>query len=249
MPSGVHPMQGVPVPGYGQFCPVAKAMEVLDERWTLLVVREMLSGSTHFNELRRGVPKMSPALLSKRLRSLQRAGVVERRVVGGRSVYELTQSGRELSTVVDALAVWGLRWVGELGEEDLDPHLLLWDMKRTIPVEEWPRSRTVLQFRLRDVPARTSRWWLVVHGGEVDLCDVDPGYDVTAEVVTGLRELVRVWRGDRSWEELLRTGVLTVSGPEPVRRARHHRRPARAAGRPLRDDVPPAGARRGPWPR
>lgn len=95
----------------------------------------------------------------------------------------------------------------------------MWDMKRTIPVEEWPRSRTVLQFRLRDVPARTSRWWLVVHGGEVDLCDVDPGYDVTAEVVTGLRELVRVRRGDRSWEELLRTGVLTVSGPEPVRRA------------------------------
>lgn len=204
---------------YGQFCPVAKAMEVLDERWTLLIVRELLYGSTHFNELRRGVPKMSPALLSKRLRTLQRAGVVERRTIGGRSVYELTRSGQELSGVVSALAVWGLRWVGELGEDDLDPHLLMWDMKRKIPVEEWPRARTVLHFSLDDVPARVSRWWLVVNGGEVDVCDADPGFDVTAQVHTGLRVLVRIWRGDRSWEEMLRTGALDVAGPAEVRRA------------------------------
>ena len=119
---------------YGQFCPVAKAMEVLDERWTLLVVRELLMGSRHFNELRRGNPKMSPALLSKRLRRLERAGVVRRVLDGGRISYELTESGLELRPLVDALGAWGARWVGELGEEDLDPHLLMFDVRRTIPV-------------------------------------------------------------------------------------------------------------------
>jgi DNA-binding HxlR family transcriptional regulator len=108
--------------GYGQFCPVSKAMELLDERWTMLVVRELLLGSKHFNELRRGVPKMSPALLSKRLKSLTRAGVVERLEVDGRTAYSLTQCGQELGEVVDALGRWGVRWIGELGEEDLDPH-------------------------------------------------------------------------------------------------------------------------------
>lgn len=124
---------------YGQFCPVAKAMELLDERWTLLVVRELLLGSTHFNDLRRGVPKMSPALLSKRLKSLTRAGVLERTEIDGRATYSLTPCGQELAGVVTALGAWGVRWIGELGEEDLDPHLLMWDMRRTIPIDAWPR--------------------------------------------------------------------------------------------------------------
>ena len=204
---------------YGQFCPVAKAMEVLDERWTLLVVRELLSGSVHFNELRRGVPKMSPALLSKRLRSLERAGVVRRTGDGGRSAYLLTESGRELSTVVDALGAWGVRWIGELGDQDLDPHLLMWDMRRTVPVTAWPQDRTVLAFRFRDVEARASRWWLCVNDADVDLCDYDPGFEVDATVETSLRALTQVWRGDRSWRDALRAGDLTVEGPAPVRRA------------------------------
>lgn len=110
------------MPGYGQFCPVAKAMEVLDERWTMLVVRELLAGSTHFNELRRGVPKMSPALLSKRLRSLARVGIIERDDSDNRVRYRLTQRGLELGEVVQALGTWGIRWIGELGDTDLDPH-------------------------------------------------------------------------------------------------------------------------------
>lgn len=207
------------MPSYGQFCPVAKAMEVLDERWTLLVVREMLYGSRHFNEIRRGVPKMSPALLSKRLRTLQRAGIVERRIVDGRSVYELTASGRELSDVVNALAVWGLRWIGELGEHELDPHLLMWDMRRKIPVHEWPRTRTVVRFHLDDMPAKVSRWWLMVSEGDVDVCDFDPGHEVIADVDTTLRTLVRIWRGDRSWEDALRSGAVTVTGPPTIRRS------------------------------
>src|SRR5690349_8837069 len=125
------------MPSYGQFCPVAKAMEVLDERWTLLIVRELLLGSTRFNELRRGLPKMSPALLSKRLRALERAGVVARSAdEGGRSSYALTESGRELQPIVEALGVWGVRWIPEIGQADLDPHLLMWDVRRTVPVDK-----------------------------------------------------------------------------------------------------------------
>lgn len=204
--------------GYGQFCPVAKAMEILDERWTLLVVRELLSGSTHFNELRRGNPRMSPALLSKRLRTLERAGIVRRDISGGRTSYHLTTSGEELSSVVDALGTWGLRWIGELGEQDLDPHLLLWDMRRTVPVTAWPSARTVVEFEFSDVPARMARWWLVVSAGEADVCDYDPGFEVAARVATTLHTFVRVWRGDLGWRQALASRAITVDAPSHVRR-------------------------------
>ena len=207
------------MPGYGQFCPVAKAMELLDERWTLLVVRELLLGSRHFNDLRRGVPKMSPALLSKRLKSLTRAGVVERADVDGRTAYTLTPAGQELVGVVDALATWGTRWIGDLGETDLDPHLLMWDIHRTIPIDSWPRSRTTVAFHLDGVAPKASRWWLVVADGEVDVCDFDPGYDVAGTVQTSLRTLTRIWRGDVGWSHALLDGTAAVSGPAEVRRA------------------------------
>ena len=206
------------MPSYGQFCPVAKAMEVLDERWTLLIVRELLLGSTRFNELRRGVPKMSPALLSKRLRSLERAGVVRRTDEGGRSSYTLTPSGQELKPIVDTLGAWGVRWVGQLGSEDLDPHLLFWDMRRTVPLERWPRSRTVVAFSFDDVVGKAREWWLCVNGDEVDVCDYDPGYDVAATVATSLRTLTGIWRGDLSWPQALREGVVRVDAPAVVRR-------------------------------
>ena len=122
--------------GYGQFCPVAKAMELLDERWTVLVVRELLAGSTHFNDLRRGVPKMSPTLLSKRLQTLTRAGVVQRSEVDGRTIYTLTECGRELVSVVEALGSWSVRWMSDLVEKDLDPSVLMWDVRRTMPIDE-----------------------------------------------------------------------------------------------------------------
>lgn len=204
---------------YGQFCPMAKAMELLDERWTMLVVRELLLGSKHFNDLRRGVPKMSPALLSKRLQTLARAGVVERTEVDGRTSYVLTECGRELHDVVDALSVWGVRWIGELGDEDLDPHLLMWDMRRSVPVDKWPRTRTVLAFRLSGVTGKVSSWWLVVADGKADICDLDPGYDVAATVSTSLRTLTRIWRGDMSWSRTLLDGSVKIDGPADVRRS------------------------------
>ena len=206
--------------GYGQFCPVAKAMELLDERWTMLVVRELLAGSRHFNDLRRGVPKMSPALLSKRLKSLTRAGVVERADIDGRTTYSLTECGKELADVVEALGAWGVRWIGELGEEDLDPHLLMWDMRRTIPIEAWPRSRTTLAFHLDGVAPKASRWWLVVagrRGRRVRLRSRLTRWRARSQ--TSLRTLTRIWRGDVGWSHAQLDGSVTVSGPADVRRA------------------------------
>jgi DNA-binding HxlR family transcriptional regulator len=203
---------------YGQYCPVAKAMEVLDERWTLLVVRELLAGSTRFNELRRGNPRMSPALLSKRLRTLERAGVVRRADAGGHAQYRLTAAGQELRPIVEAMGAWGARWVGGLGEEDLDPHLLFWDMRRTVPVDAWPREPTVVAFRLDGVAPRVARWWIVVRDGEADVCDYDPGLEPTVVVWTPLRTLTRVWRGDLAWPQVLRSGEVRLDGPAEARR-------------------------------
>ena len=204
---------------YGQFCPVAKAMELLDERWTLLVVRELLEGSAHFNDLRRGVPKMSPALLSKRLKSLARAGVVDRAEIDGRTTYSLTRCGQELAAVVEALGAWGVRWISELGEKDLDPHLLMWDIQRHIPIDSWPRARTTVAFHLAGVAPKASHWWLVVAEGRCDVCDFDPGYDVTATVAASLRALTEIWRGDISWSRALLDGSVAISGAADARRS------------------------------
>ncbi len=201
---------------YGQFCPVAKAMELLDERWTLLVVRELLAGSVRFNDLRRGNPKMSPALLAKRLRTLERAGVVRRTVDDGRSRYTLTPCGEELRGIVNGLGAWSVRWIAQLGDEDLDPHLLMWDIRRTISIAAWPRGRTVVAFEFNDVAPRAARWWLCVAGDDADVCDYDPGFDVTATVATSLRTLIEIWRGDRSWSQALKGDLLTVTGPKSV---------------------------------
>jgi len=204
---------------YHQFCPVAKAMELLDERWTLLIVRELVSGNQRFNTLRRGVPRMSPALLSKRLQQLTRAGVVERRACDGEVRYVLTPAGQELRPVVEALGAWGIRWIGKIGDQDLDPKLLLWDMHRHVDHNAVPEGRTVVHFRFPDVPTGSRDWWLVIAGGEADVCDDDPGYPVAVTITASLRRLVEVWLGDISWPGALRSGGLEIAGPEPLRRA------------------------------
>ena len=204
---------------YHQFCPVSKAMELLDERWTMLVVRELVSGSEHFNELRRGLPRMSPTLLSRRLHQLVRAGVVDKQVEGNDVRYVLTQAGHELRPVVEALGAWGIRWIGELGDGDLDPKLLMWDMHRHIDKDAIPDGRTVVQFRFPDAPSDARDWWLVITRGEVDVCDVDPGHAVAVTVTASLRSMVNLWRGDLSWSNALRAGAVEVHGPEGLRRA------------------------------
>jgi DNA-binding HxlR family transcriptional regulator len=204
--------------GYGQFCPVAKAMELLDERWTMLVVRELLCGSRHFNALRRGVPRMSPTLLSARLRTLVKAGVVERYDEGRQVTYVLTPAGEELRPIVEALGQWGLRWVPELGDEDYDPHLLMWDLHRNVDRGAVPPGRTVLRFTFPEVAPEDRNWWVVIDPDEVDLCRVDPGHPVTATVETDLRTLTRIWRGEETWAKAQRSGALHLHGPSYVGR-------------------------------
>ena len=204
---------------YGQFCPVAKAMELLDERWTLLIVRELMLGSQHFNALRRGVPRMSPALLSKRLQTLVRAGVVERWEDGNRITYRLSESGKELVPIVEALGRWGIRWIGELGDEDLDPHLLLWDIRRGVDTEAVPDGRTVVGFVFPEMPSSCRRWWIVITQEGVDACDFDPGHPVRVTVETSLRTMTRIWRGDLAWAAALRSGDLVLQGEPQACRA------------------------------
>jgi hypothetical protein len=162
---------------------------------------------------------MSPTLLSRRLQQLTRAGVIERRTEGNEVRYVLTQAGQELRPVVEALGAWGVRWIGELGDEDLDPKLLLWDMHRHIDQEAVPDGRTVVRFRFPDLPSDLRDWWLVITRGETDVCDADPGYDVAVTVTGGLRSMVEIWRGDVSWSQALRARAVEVQGPEAMRRA------------------------------
>jgi DNA-binding HxlR family transcriptional regulator len=204
---------------YHQFCPVAKAMELLDERWTLLIIRELVTGSQRFNDLRRGLPRISPTLLSRRLQQLVRAGILERRPDGNEVRYVLTPAGQELRPVVEALGVWGIRWIGHLGDEDLDPKLLMWDMHRNIDHSVLPEGRTVVNFRFSDVPVKARSWWLVITSDEADVCDVDPGYPVAVTVTASLRHMIEVWRGDVGWSEALRSSAVEVQGPEALRRA------------------------------
>jgi DNA-binding HxlR family transcriptional regulator len=205
--------------GYGQFCPVAKAMELLDERWTMLVIRELLCGSRHFNALRRGVPRMSPSLLSARLRTLVRAGIVDRYEDGKLVTYTLTPAGEQLRPIVEALGQWGLTWVPELGDEDYDPHLLMWDVHRSVDLSAVPPGRTVLRFTFPDVAPEERDWWVIITPDGADLCSFDPGHPVTATVECELRTLTRIWRGQLSWTGAQRSGELRIDGPSHVARA------------------------------
>jgi DNA-binding HxlR family transcriptional regulator len=209
--------------GYGQFCPVAKASEVLAERWTPLVIRELLCGSHRFNELQHGVPLMSRSLLAKRLRELEGAGIVERRRGDDRRgpSYHLTPAGEELRPIIDGLGGWGQRWVRDgVSQEDLDPRLLIWDMQRNIEMEALPPHRVVVRFRFTDVHANLPRvTWLILDPDEVDVCYRDPGFEVDLVVEGHLRVLIGVWLGDLTFAAALRSGELRIEGPRSLARA------------------------------
>ncbi|MEQ9038791.1 MAG: helix-turn-helix domain-containing protein [Silicimonas sp.] len=190
----------MPNHGYKQFCPLAMAAEVLCTRWTMVLIRELIAGSTRFNDLRRGVPKMSPTLLSQRLKDLEEAGVVERKPVPserGVMEYHLTDAGRDLRDVVIAMGMWGQKWVeSSLSLKNLDPSLLMWDMRRNLNPEPLPKRRTVIQFLYHDLPSTKRDWWLVIEPeGEVDLCWADPGFEVDLYVSTDLRTMTAIWMG------------------------------------------------------
>lgn len=208
---------------YGQFCPVALTSEILTRRWTPLVIRELLSGSTRFNELRRGVPRMSPSLLSTRLDELREAGIVVRRSAdaGDHHEYHLTRAGEELRPIVEAMGVWGRRWLsGDLTDEELDVELLMWDVRRRIDASNAPPGRTVVHFHFHDRPAKHRDYWIVVEeDGEVDLCWKDPGYEVDLHVRTDVATMTGVWLGDFRFADVLRRGDVELQGATDVRRS------------------------------
>jgi DNA-binding HxlR family transcriptional regulator len=185
---------------YQQFCPVAMAAEILCTRWTIVVLREMFAGSKRFNELRRGVPRMSPALLSRRLKELEAAGIVAREAsASDRTLYEyqLTESGRELGPLVEAFGIWGQRRIeANLSLAHLDGDLLMWDMRRNLDTTPMPTRRSVIEFVYPDLPAKLRRYWLVVDPESgADLCKVDPGFEVDLYVSTDLRTMTAIWMG------------------------------------------------------
>jgi DNA-binding HxlR family transcriptional regulator len=164
---------------YGQFCPIAQALEILAERWTLLVVRELLMGSTRFSELQHGVPLMSRTLLSQRLHTLQDVGLIERREGRSGPEYSLTEAGEHLRPIVEAIGHWGKRYAHRgLPEEHLDPKLLMWDMQRRLRSEHLPKARTVVLFRFSDARKGEQRFWLCVSKDVVDVCHKNPGFAV-----------------------------------------------------------------------
>jgi len=184
---------------YRQFCPVAMAAEILCTRWTVVLLRELLAGSTRFNDLRRGVPRMSPALLSQRLKDLETDGILCRTPSPsepGVLEYRLTEAGRALEPLVEAFGVWGQRWVeSELSLQHLDVSLLMWDMRRNLDPTPLPKRRSVIHFQYPELSAQRSWWLLVGPRAAVDLCSVDPGFDVDLYVSTDLRTMTTIWMG------------------------------------------------------
>jgi DNA-binding HxlR family transcriptional regulator len=202
---------------YRQFCPVAMAAEVLCTRWTVVLLRELMAGSTRFNELRRGVPRMSPALLSQRLKELEAAGIITREPLEKESdvfAYQLTPAGAELKPIVEAFGFWGQRWVdAELSLRNLDVQLLMWDMRRGLDPLPLPTRRSVVQFTYPELSPAQRRWWLIVEAeGEVDLCSVEPGFDVDLHVSTDLRTMTAIWMGLNTVSKAIKDERLILTG-------------------------------------
>ncbi len=205
--------------GYSQFCPVAKGAEVFNERWTPLIIREMMCGSKRFNDFKRGNPMMSPSLLSQRLKFLEEAGVVEKKITKGESVeYLLTQSGNDLGEIVTRLGLWGLKWArSRLTPDDYDPQLLMWDIRRRIDVGGFPDKRVVISFMFQDMPSSKRAYWLVIDHGEVDLCIKYPGFDVDLAFVTTSKVMADIWMGYSTMKKEIRNKGLLMNGAKNLK--------------------------------
>lgn len=208
--------------GYGQFCPVSKASEIVAERWTPIVLRELIGGCSRFNDIHRGVPLMSKSLLSKRLKELEQAGVIVRREVPGEGVkgYFLTEAGEALRPIIIALGEWGHRYVrSNFSHEDLDPSLLMWDIRRLVQVEHFPDQRTVVEFEFTDQTGAKRRWWLLkeTNADSIELCLHDPGYEIDLRIQSDLETMTRVWMGDIEVPVALRSGAVKLDGSSSLR--------------------------------
>lgn len=206
---------------YGQFCPVAMAAEVLCTRWTMVILRELLAGTTRFNELRRGMPRISPALLSQRLKELEEAGIVERSAVErepGLFEYKVTEAGRELQGLVIDFGRWGHRWItSELSLQHLDAQLLMWDVRRNIVLDPPPAGRRVIQFIYDDAPKKDRHWWVIVAPERpADVCAIDPGFDVDLYAAVSLRTMTAIWMGFEDFAEAVDDERLVFTGDQKL---------------------------------
>lgn len=204
--------------GYGQFCPVAKAAELLDQRWMLLVIRELVAGSDRFNDLHRGIPRMSRNLLAKRLRQLETEGLVRRAEHDGIPSYRLTPAGDELAPVIEALGQWGARWIDSMTDDDLDPAFLMWDMQRSIDRNALPEGQTVLEVTFTDLDPEVGQWWLVMSAEDIEVCQDDHGFEIDVTIEAEIRPFVRLWRGEIGWNDILRHEDLQLLGATHLQR-------------------------------
>jgi DNA-binding HxlR family transcriptional regulator len=205
---------------YGQYCPLALAAEVLCERWNLLIISRIIDGCDRFNAIHRGLPKISATLLSRRLRDLERAGLIARtpldRTPG--HAYRLTEAGRALDSIVMSIADWGQAWARDMTTEDLDPAFLAWSMHTRLNTDLMPAGRTVLAFQFSGTTSSLRRFWLVNVEGKVEMCLTDPGYDVDLTVSADLRLFVEAWRGIRDLRGEIGRGAVRVDGPSHLAR-------------------------------
>lgn len=204
---------------YGQYCPVAMATEILGDRWTLLIVRDLLSGVRHFNDLERGLPGISRTLLSDRLKRLEYAGVLEKYSHGrGRKTeYNLTEAGNDLYDVINSLTLWGARWAfDEPTEEQLDPVLLMWWMRGRIRREQLTRERVVIQYDFHHEKKET--FWLLLTQEDVSICLTHPGYETDVVVTADLSSFFQVWLGRISYAEAVQSGEVHIDAIPSLRR-------------------------------
>ena len=199
---------------YGQFCPLAQSTQLLCERWTLLIIREFIAGGKRFGDLQKGLPKISPSLLSSRLKQLDHAGVIEKI---GVKTYQLTEAGLALQPVIELLGAWGHKWArSKLGKDDLDADLLMWDMRRSLDPTIFPKQTVVVQFEYPDAPAGSKNWWLVSSNGEVDLCLTDNDYDVDLLVRCSLQVMTAVWICEMTFNDAVKSKQIKVIGDESL---------------------------------
>lgn len=206
---------------YGQFCPVAKAAELFCERWNALIVRDLAAGPRRFSELQRGVPLMSPSLLSSRLKWLIEEGIVARHNLGEkRPGYALTEAGREFVPLVEALGIWGQRWTRrELMEHEIDLGLLVWSLESSTDPGAFGAKRCLIRMELTDQIDSKRLWWFLNHQGKCELCVEDPGGEVNLYLACTLPDAIYIVRGDLSPETAMDSGKLEVLGDDWARRA------------------------------
>ena len=207
---------------YGQFCPIAKAAEVFCERWTALIIRDLVAGATRFSQLRRGVPLASPTLLSRRLKELEAEGIVERRRTdSGRSwTYHLTSAGREFAPLIQGLGVWGQRWTRrELAKHEINLTLLVWALELSVRPDAFGGRRCIVKLSLSDQPQGMRHWWFVNDDGRAELCVEDPGFEVDLYLAATLPDMIYLYRGDLSLAAARAQGRLEVHGAAWARRA------------------------------